>query len=450
MHPSPIPLWDAYFALRITTRDSREMFCTGYTTTHGNSRCRLKITGEYFDNVLDILNEMSMLPLDGTCNQLFSSLLHRLARTSLCLDYHRRQEADRVEEWRVFINKTAKSYQIIERLKLEKIGSDKRCKEEVVHAENLNEELKKEKGKVKTMGRKLNLLHEQSLRSKDEIELQLAKEMMKNEKISQRVTDLDGLLLAERDHSHRLESDRRGYEIKNSTLQQTLDDFVLKHHQELENVKAAAAQTEGMQNAVLERQSEQLQAVKQKLAIQADDTTHLERNLNAAQAREVTLAKKADEALADLEARKRELKESGRTVEELRVMVAEMDVVRKKLAIQTDEFRLLQNALEETTVKETALSSKIEEVVGDLEATKRELEKGGKTIEELQIASAAMVKTYSEERAEKQNLIAQLEKKLSSSLLQTLSGWISAMVQRLALWSKYRKDGKDECTAAGG
>ena len=72
-------IWDSCKTLNITARDSDDMFCVGLSVKKGNSRCRITITGEEYNEVCSILDEPETKPPNEV-----SELLPRLARLSLC------------------------------------------------------------------------------------------------------------------------------------------------------------------------------------------------------------------------------------------------------------------------------------------------------------------------------------------------------------------------------
>src|SRR5271170_1861173 len=106
--------WNPDKTLNINAWDNNEMVCVGVAVSRGNARCRLRISGERHSKVCLILDEMGRRPPREISG---SKLLSRLAKLSLCEDWHRRQEPSVLERWEDMIEDAAEQYEEIKELK---------------------------------------------------------------------------------------------------------------------------------------------------------------------------------------------------------------------------------------------------------------------------------------------------------------------------------------------
>jgi chromosome segregation ATPase len=119
-------LWDPYRILNITARDSNMMHCVGHVDRHDGARCRWRIPSNNFAEVCSILDKMAVTPPDEVTDKILS----RLARLSLCEDYHQNQKNRILDEWDEKVDAATKVYKRLEKLKT-------RCSELIADKEKL-------------------------------------------------------------------------------------------------------------------------------------------------------------------------------------------------------------------------------------------------------------------------------------------------------------------------
>ena len=107
-------VWNPDKTLNINARDNYEMFCVGVAVSRGNARCRWRITGDRYDEVCSILDEMETKPPTEISG---SKLLSRLVKLSLCEEKHQHQQHDVLERWEYAIEEIAEQYEEMEKLR---------------------------------------------------------------------------------------------------------------------------------------------------------------------------------------------------------------------------------------------------------------------------------------------------------------------------------------------
>lgn len=99
-------LWDPDRVLQITEPGRNDMFCVGRARRRFNARCSWKINDPEYPKVCSILDRMATQEPDTVSIE----QLERLARLSLCKDYHQDQQDEVVEGWQERIENAVKDY----------------------------------------------------------------------------------------------------------------------------------------------------------------------------------------------------------------------------------------------------------------------------------------------------------------------------------------------------
>ena len=458
-------IWDSYKTFNITARDSDGMFCVGLAVTKGNSRCRITITGEECHEVCSILDKMETKPPNEV-----SKLLPRLARLSLCNEYHQHQERGVLEKWREAIEDVVKRYEKVERLKsrihrlsfqltmerkereqLEDLMSERpdelnsdACVKLTVQVDELRSQLevalltstqyekcytKSEAGRVDLLWQvdKLQKSLTESLRESKrlaaqeaELSRRLTESLRESKLLAAQKAQLSRRLTAELEASETYKMDA---ETRRANQSQRIDDLqseLTEEHcisaQRQADVRVTASQIDKLQSQLAtERQVSEL--LRGDLGKAMADRTVLLEQIKALQAQLSSERQNSDQLKKNLD--------EGETSQA--VVSKEMGNLRSQLATERQTSSQSEKKLESLTTQLASAQSVLEDTQLDLTRSRRTNEEQTATAAARDLASAA-------ETTRLLDRIRQLEDRPRATFLNAFRGMIKRLAECIAPW----------------
>ena len=417
-------IWNAYEILSITDRGSYDMFCVGHSVTKGNARCRYHISGENFAKVLLILDEMETKPPNEA-----SELLPRLARLSLCEEYHREQKHEVLVKWKGTIEDVLKLYEKCESLKRRN--------------QRLSTELAKESEERKRLEGLL-------LEGQDEAEGSSGNTLAE---LSAQVDELGSQLTAAlatssqyRQEYIEAEASRASLSMRVGQLQMSLTESLQESErlekvlaeQEAELLRQLTAERQASEEcsrgaeASLASQTQLINNLRSELVQERQTSAQHQNDLEAVTAKQATLSTEADEMQSQLTTERETLeisrKDQGEAMTDRTDLLAQIESLQAQLSTECENSEQLQETVDEAETKQAVLSDEI----GTLQS---QLAAGRQITDRLQAAAETRDAASWAETARMFEQIHQLERQASATFLSAFWGKIKTFARLAAHWA---------------
>ena len=460
--------WDAYRAFNIFGRECNESTCMG-RTKYGK-RCRWDIAPERFDGIRSILDQIEAKPPKDAVPH-----LQRLARLSLCDDYHQGQQSVLVNGWKSALEDAAKEYEKGEGLRSRNKALEKELKQEremrlklAFELEELENDvledtdaataLSLDHAKIKKTNQKLSTQVEELLaqtRSELSNKLNLEREAFSEYKTKTKAKaisqsriinelrskledqcDLSAKRLNELDAEaarhvstiecmEELAADLSANRKEERKLADKLEETTKERVLLVDRVKSLGEEitTERQTSNKLENDLNQMKSSKAAMSAQLED-------LRLQQAVDVKTAEDLKEQLSAERQRADQLKTNLAQIQAKHdTVVRKSEDLRSQLAIEVEKSEKLQH--EHITMQAELARSHTQ-----LEQAQRDIDNIQKEDEKYKISIAARDEESSAEKARMMDRIKELEKQLSESILQMLFGRLKRTMR--GFWESIR------------
>jgi chromosome segregation ATPase len=382
-------IWNPDKTLNINAWDNNEMFCVGVAVSRGNARCRWRISGERHDKVCLILDEMGRRPPREISG---SKLLSRLAKLSLCVEQHRRQEPDVLERWEDMIEDVAEQYEEIEELK------------------RTNRQLETKLAKERQERKQLERLLAEKSADDGMKELSILKSEARASDLLLQIEELDRELAESRALAEHLTVQEAGFSRRLAESRR-----ISAQHQRDHEVTA--------------KQVDELQS---QLSAQRQILEQLIRDLGEAETDRTSL-------LAQIESLRAQSAAESQSLRQVKGSLDEAETIQAALLKEKENLQSLLTAECQTSSqsekKAASLVTELASVRETLERTQLDLTQSRKVNEEQAATDAASRAAATAEITRLLERIRQLEEQSRFSFLNAFVGRIMRLVEHVALWA---------------